>query len=319
MNLFELIFTQPIFNFLLFLYSIIPGQDFGIAVIIFTAIVRLAMWPLVKKQLHQGKLMKQIQPQLVTIRKKAKGNKQLEATMMMELYREKGIKPFASIGLLLIQIPFFIALFQAITIVATHRQDIPRYMYEFMQSLPGLKEVAANPQTFNETLFGIVDLTKSAFNSSIGGLILFLALGIITGILQYIQSKQLMPQPKEKKRLRDMMKDQAAGKDVDQAEMMASVSGRMLLFLPFLMVISSISLAGALVLYLFTQTLIGFIQQYIILGKDVEELEDLAEKPVTSAAKKKPVTAAKKRSTAARAKRAKTAKVVGEKPIDKTE
>ena len=47
MNIFDTVIVQPIFNLLLGLYSIIPGGDFGVALIIFTVLVRLALWPLV--------------------------------------------------------------------------------------------------------------------------------------------------------------------------------------------------------------------------------------------------------------------------------
>ena len=47
MNIFETLVVQPIFNLLIGLYSIIPGADFGVALIIFTIIIRFALWPLV--------------------------------------------------------------------------------------------------------------------------------------------------------------------------------------------------------------------------------------------------------------------------------
>jgi YidC/Oxa1 family membrane protein insertase len=49
------------------IYSLIP--DFGVSVIIFTIIVRLLLWPLIKKQLHQAKAMRKMQPELVKIKK----------------------------------------------------------------------------------------------------------------------------------------------------------------------------------------------------------------------------------------------------------
>ena len=64
MNLFDLIVVQPIFNLLMALYSIVPGGDFGVAVIIFTILIRIIMWPLISKQLHQVKIMRKIQPEL---------------------------------------------------------------------------------------------------------------------------------------------------------------------------------------------------------------------------------------------------------------
>ena len=56
----------PILNLLMAIYSLIP--DFGVSVIIFTIIVRLLLWPLIKKQLHQAKAMRKMQPELVKIK-----------------------------------------------------------------------------------------------------------------------------------------------------------------------------------------------------------------------------------------------------------
>ena len=62
MSLFDRILTQPIFNLLAFIYNFIG--DFGIAIIIVTILVRICLWPLVKKQLHQTRVMREIQPKL---------------------------------------------------------------------------------------------------------------------------------------------------------------------------------------------------------------------------------------------------------------
>lgn len=299
MNIFELLFTQPIFNVLLFLYGIIPGQDLGIAVIIFTVIVRLLMWPLVKKQLHQGKLMRDLQPQLAIVKQKAKGNKQLQAQLQMELYKEKGINPFGSIGLLLVQIPFFIALYSAINIIANQRNDIPRYTYEFLRDIPTVGSVVSNPQNFNETFLGFIDLTQTAFTNTGLAAVVLILLAVVTGVLQFFQSKQLMPEPKDGKRLRDMLKEQAAGREVDQADVMAAATRRTIYIIPVVMFVASVSIAGALELYLFASTLTGYIQQQFVLGKDTEEMKELAAKP-----------AANKVNATDRSKQAKTAKVV---------
>src|SRR6185437_10265103 len=97
--------VQPIFNLLVLIYAILPGHNFGLAIIIFTIIVRLLLWPLVKKQLHQAKAMRKLQPELKRLKKEAKGDKQKESMMLMELYKERGINPFGSIGVLIIQLP----------------------------------------------------------------------------------------------------------------------------------------------------------------------------------------------------------------------
>ena len=87
------ILTQPLFNHLIVLYALIPGNDFGVAIIIFTVIIRLMLWPLLKKQLHQQKAMKELQPEISKIKQRSKGDKQKEAQAMMELYKEREINP----------------------------------------------------------------------------------------------------------------------------------------------------------------------------------------------------------------------------------
>src|ERR1700690_4423004 len=90
---------QPIFNLLVLIYALVPGHNFGLAIIIFTIIMRLLMWPLVKKQIRQAKSMRELQPEIKKIKLAAKGDKQKESAMTMELYKERGVNPFASLGI----------------------------------------------------------------------------------------------------------------------------------------------------------------------------------------------------------------------------
>ncbi len=83
--MFTTIVIQPIFNLLVLIYAILPGHNFGLAIIIFTVLVRLLMWPLVKKQLHQAKAMRELQPELKRIKQATKGDRQKESTMIMQL------------------------------------------------------------------------------------------------------------------------------------------------------------------------------------------------------------------------------------------
>lgn len=315
MSLFDTLIVQPIFNILLFIYGVIPGQDFGIALIIFTILVRLVMWPLIKKQLHQTKLIRKIQPELKKIKAKTKGNKQLEAQMMMEMYREKGIKPFSSIGLLLVQLPIFIALFRVIQIITVEREQIVQYTYGFMSGIPPISDLLANPQQFSEYLFGIIDLTQSAFSEN-GVYIPLLIMAFVAAALQFIQSKQLLPQQKSKKRLRDIMKESATGKDVDQSEVTAIMSGRMIMFLPIVLFFIALYLPGALVLYYAMTSLVAVIQQHFVLSKDVDEMEEVADKPVKKKKSGKEKEAPKAKNAKTRAEKAQEATVV-EKPKPK--
>jgi YidC/Oxa1 family membrane protein insertase len=95
-HLLQIIFLQPFLNFLFLIYGIIPGHDFGVSVIILTLIIRFALWPLTAKQLHSQKKMQALQPEISKVKKKAKGDKQLESQMLMELYKEKEISPFSA-------------------------------------------------------------------------------------------------------------------------------------------------------------------------------------------------------------------------------
>ena len=112
--MFETLLIRPVFNLLEFIYAVIPGHDLGIAIILFTILVRILLWPLVHRQLHHAQAMRKLQPELKKIKAAAAGDRQKQARLQMELYKERGIKPFSSIGTLLIQIPIFIALYQAI-------------------------------------------------------------------------------------------------------------------------------------------------------------------------------------------------------------
>lgn len=284
MNIFEIIVVQPIFNLLIGIYSLIPGGDFGISLIIFTIIVRFALFPLTKSMLHQTKAMRKLQPELVRIKKRTKGNKQLESMQMMELYKKHGVNPFRSIGILLIQLPIFIALFQVIKIFTDHRGDIAKYAYNFMEGLAPVQHIIENPSSFNEKLLGFIDLTKTAFSNGSVSIPLIL-LAAIAAITQYIMSKQTMPHDPSKRRLRDVMAEAAEGKQADQSEMNSIVMGKMTKVLPFFMFFIMITVPGALALYYATSNVVAVIQQHFLLKKDEEELEEIAD-AATAPAKK---------------------------------
>lgn len=307
MSLFDTILVQPIFNILVFIYGIIPGHDFGISLIVFTVLIRFLLWPLVKKQLHQTKVMRQIQPELARIKKRTAGNKQLEAQLMMELYREKGVNPFGSIGVLILQLPIFIALYGVVRLITGDPNNIPKYTYNFLQGIPFIKDLVHNPHHFNDSLLGLVNLSRHAIEQT-GPYWPLLIVAVIAGALQFFQSKQLLPQVKEGRKLRDVLKDQASGKKVDQSEMSALMSNRMVYLFPLLTFFVSMYLAGALVLYLATGSAVAIFQQSRVLREDTEELEEMGDKKVATKqklqnAKEAEVVSAPKKSTKKRRKK----------------
>lgn len=273
MNIFDILVVQPIFNILLIIYSVIG--DFGISIIVFTILVRLALWPLIKKQLHQTKLMRKVQPELKKIKKQTKGNKQLEAQMMMELYRERGVKPFSSIGVLIIQLPIFIAIYIVITIITNQRGQIDKYLYDFTKNIPSLQDIITT-QSFNETLLGFMDLTKTVFSDGTFHVAIFL-LAVIAAILQYIQTKQIMPSSDSQKKLRDILKEASEGKQADQSEIATVMSTKLALFMPLLLLVFAFYLPAAVVLYYATSSAVAIIQQHFALKQDEEEMLEIAD------------------------------------------
>lgn len=298
MNIFDILIVQPIFNLLIGLYSLIPGGDFGISLIIFTVFVRFALYPLVKKQLHQTQAMKKLQPELKKIKARTKGNKQLESMQMLELYKKHGVNPFRSIGILLIQLPIFLALYHVIQIFTQHRDQIEKYTYNFMENIGPIKHLIEHPDQFNEKLLGLVDLTKSAFTTN-GVDIFLILLAVVAAVTQYIMSKQTMPQSETDKGLRDVMKEAADGKQADQSEMNAIVMSKMIKVLPFFMFFVMISVPGALALYYAVSNLVAVAQQSYLLKQDEEELEEIADQPAKKSGKK--ATAKAREKTAVKA------------------
>lgn len=302
MNIFEIVIVQPIFNLLIGLYSLIPGGDFGIALVIFTILIRLALWPLVKRQLHQVRAMRKLQPELTKIRKATKGNKQLESIQMMELYKQHGVSPFRSIGILLIQLPIFISLYQVIQIFTLHRDQVSKYTYNFLENIAPIKQLIAHPESFHEKLFGFIDLTQHAIITtpfSINVFLLIIAVG--AAVTQFIMSKQTTPKSQSNKRLRDIMTEAADGKQADQSEMNAIVMGKMVKVLPFFMFFIMINLPGALALYYMVSNLVAVLQQHSILRQDSDEMIQMAES--------EPAAVGKKATAKARAKNAREATI----------
>ena len=270
--MFNALIVNPIFNLLVFIYAIIPGHNFGLAIIIFTVLVRLLMWPLIKKQLHQAKAMRELQPELKRIKLAAKGDKQKESTMMMELYKEREINPFSSIGLLIVQIPIFLGLYSGLNRIVKDQGAIIDYSYSFIAKLPWIKTLAADPSRFDSTLFGIVDLTKAAVEK--GGVIYWPAMIIVaaSAVMQYFQAKQLMPDTKDKKSLRQILGQAGEGKQADQAEVSAAVGRSTKFILPIFIFIVTVNIASALSLYWLTSGIVAFIQQSRVLGQDKTEM-----------------------------------------------
>ncbi len=274
--MFTTIIVRPIFNLLVFIYAIIPGHNFGLALIIFTIVIRFLMWPLVKKQLKQAKAMRELQPEIKKIKKAAAGNRQKESQMLMELYKEREVSPFGSIGTLIIQLIILIGLYSGLRKVVYDPKQVVSFAYPFIQNLSWIHHLSANIKDFRSTLFGLVNLDKAALSK--GG-IYWPAMIIVaaSAVTQYFQSKQLMPSTGESRKLRDILKEAGSGKKTDQSEVNAAVGRGTRYFLPVLVFFFTVNYPSALSLYWFMGGLVAYIQQSIVLREDVAEIEKASE------------------------------------------
>lgn len=295
LELFKTFVEQPVFNLLETIYALIPGHDLGLSIIIFTVIIRLLLWPLVKRQLHQAKAMRKLQPQLKEIKKAANGDRQKEARLQMELYKEHGVKPFSTIGTLIIQIPIFIALYQSVNKLINDSNILFTFSYGWVKELPYIQQLQNDISQFDHTFFGFVDLSSKTITSE-GLYVPALIVAIIAAVMQNYQSKLMMVDNKDARKLSEIMREAAEGKQADQAEIGASISRMMIYFLPFITFIFAISVPSALSLYLFASSAVGYLQQAYVLNQDKEEMHQLAveaeekekKSPKTKKAKKTP-------------------------------
>ena len=109
--LFNLIFTFPIFNGLMLLYSLFG--DFGLSIIVLTIVIKLILFPLTLQQLKSMKATQALQPQMAEIKKKYAKDQQAQALATQALYKEYGVNPVAGCLPLLVQLPVLYGMFNA--------------------------------------------------------------------------------------------------------------------------------------------------------------------------------------------------------------
>ncbi len=110
-NIFRSLFYNPLLDLLLFFYEQLPG-GFGVAVILLTVGVKIALLPIELKAKRSQKAISKIQPKIKKAQKEYNGDKEKLAQETMKIYREEGINPLASIGASILQIPILFAIYQ---------------------------------------------------------------------------------------------------------------------------------------------------------------------------------------------------------------
>lgn len=305
-NFIDMIVVRPIVNILFVIFNLV--HDFGLAIIIFTVLVKLLMLPLTKRQLNQTKLIRKIQPELTQIKKNCKGNKQLESLQTMDLYKRYNVKPFASILTLVVQLPIFIAIFSAIRVIATplpqdnlnnRAYDIVAYEGSEIKELEEKqkiylgdlqnKDIPAEEKAsydFQPQLFGVINLDVKASDVLMGkfswSALFILVCAIMASVVQYFATKQQMPSGKseKKKKFRDILKEAKDGKEIDEADISSMTTGQMSAMMPIMMFVIMFNLNGALAFYYFLSNIITIIQQRIVLKRVDAEIDAVTDKAV---------------------------------------
>lgn len=149
---------------LTFFYNIttqVGFPSYGIAIILLTIVIKMALYPLTVKQVRSMKAMQDIAPKMKALQEKYKDNKEKLNKEIATLYKDAGVNPLAGCLPLVIQMPFFIAIFFAIkeyTYVSNPSflwivnlaQDNPSDPYYILPALAALTTYVSTKQTSTE-------------------------------------------------------------------------------------------------------------------------------------------------------------------------
>ncbi len=235
------LFVSLFINVLLWIYDVI-GHNFGIAIILFTILIRIVTWPLNAQQMKGAKAMQDLQndKDWQAIQKKYAKDREKLAQEQMRVYREKGINPFASCLPTLIQFPIIIALYQSIIrSLASTPLDLLKLSRSI--SLPNVSDLI--PLNSN---FLWMDLGRPESVAIFGFALPTLAL--VVAITTYVQAKLTMP---------------ASATPGDQS---AAMSNMMSIYMPLLLGYFAITFASGLSVYFITSNVLGIVQ-YAMQGK----------------------------------------------------
>lgn len=239
----DLLIIKPFVNTLLLIYGFVG--NFGVAIILFTILIRLITWPLNASQMKSTAKMQALQKdkRWLDMQAKYKNDKETLAKEQMALYKEMGVSPFASCLPTLIQFPIIIGLYQgvirAMASTPVELLNLTRAVY------PALNKVADLIPLNSAFLWMDMGQPERVLIPGIAFGIPTLAIVVV--ITTYMQSKILQP----------------PSQPGDQTAMMSNM---MNIYMPFLMGYLALTLASGLSLYFLISNLFS-IFQYAIMGK----------------------------------------------------
>ncbi len=235
-------FISLMVNILLYIYRFV-GNDFGLAIILFTILVRLVTYPLNAQQVKQSKAMQDLQTskKYQDLQKKYKDDKEKFAQEQMKLYQEMGVNPFGSCLPTIIQFPIIIGLYQAIirSLAVTPLQllNLSKHITNGADLIP----------LNNIFLWMDLSLPEKDFGLQIAGFGIPI-MAIIVVVTSYLQTKLMTP---------------PTANPNDQSAQMSKMMG---LYMPIFMGWLAYSFSSGLALY-FVVSNAATILQYAIMGK----------------------------------------------------
>lgn len=218
---------EPFLNLLALIVYIVPGGDLGIAVILLTILIKLALFPLSQKSINSQAKMKALEPELNKIKNSGK-TKEEQARLTFELYKTSNVNPFSGCLLLLIQIPIIFALYY---VFYKGLNFDPSLLYSFVP----------NPENLNTMFLGLIDISGKSY-----------LLAAIAAISQYLQA-HYMPKPTV---------SEDPNKIPSFSESFAkSMHLQMKYVFPFVVFFISYNISGAIALYWAVSNLFAVAQQ----------------------------------------------------------
>ena len=168
--------TKPLFFTINYLFEL--TKNFGIAIILVTAAVRLLFFPLANYSFRSMAKMKILQPELLRLKELHKGDKVKLQQEMMALYKREKVNPLSGCLPILIQIPFFFAIYKMLLISLEMRHQ-PFFGW--------IKDLSAQDPTSIFNMFGLIPWDPPSF-------LIIGAWPIMMGATMYLQQK-LNPTP----------------------------------------------------------------------------------------------------------------------------
>jgi len=168
--------TKPLF-YIIYFFSGISG-NFGLAIIILTVITRIIFFPLANWSFVSMAKMKMLQPEMTRIKELYKEDRPQQQKALMDLYKKEKVNPISGCLPILIQIPFFFAIYKML-FVSIEMRHAPFYGW--------IQDLAAKDPTTIFNLFGLIPWDPPSF-------MIIGVWPVLMGVTMYLQQK-LNPAP----------------------------------------------------------------------------------------------------------------------------